>query len=349
MSIAATRQLDKQRAGTRSARTPRTLVRLRRRLRHWLLRSPRPEAAPIVLGRRRIFVLPTAAGHAYAGALLVMLVASINYNLSLGHGLVFLLAALAFVSIVDAFRNLLQLAVRPGRVDPVFAGEPARFSLLVHNPRDARRPSLRLRRPPDPTAAAFSLAARHTAAITLDCPTRRRGWLPLGRVVIETTWPLGLIRAWSVLVPDLRCLVYPAPEPDPPPLPDGPASGLGQDAVQRGDDDFAGLRTHQPADPPRHVAWKVVARGGPMLTKHFSGFAGGQLRLDWGGLPAQLDVEARIARLAAWVLAAQASGQPFALSLPDGCGPIGLGPRHVHDCLTRLALFAAPADGDDRD
>jgi uncharacterized protein (DUF58 family) len=333
--------------GTRPARRLRALARLRRRLRRWLLRKPHAEPSPIVLDHRRIFVLPTAAGHAYAGALLVMLIASINYNLALGYGLVFVLSAIGFVSIVHTFRNLLRLVVRAGRSEPVFAGEPARFSVLVDNPHDTRHPCLRLRLRRAATTNTFSLAARHTAALTLSCPTHRRGWLQLERVVLDTVWPLGLIRAWSVFAPDMRCLVYPAPEAAPPPLPDGPASGIGQHAVQRGDDDFSGLRAHQAGDSPRHVAWKVLARDGPMLTKHFSGLAGGELRLDWDALPPQLDTEARIARLAAWVLAAQAHGRPFALCLPDGCGPAGAGARHVHDCLMRLALYAPGNDDDD--
>lgn len=303
----------------------------------WLFRLRGPERAPIVLGQRRIYVLPTSAGLGMAGALAVMLIASINYNLNLGYGVVFLLAGAALVSIFHAFRNLLHLSLTPGRAEPVFAGQEARFQLLIGNPRHDRRPALQLKAPGASTT--FELAADDTAAITLAVPTTKRGWLPIGRVVLETYWPLGLIRAWSVLVPDAQCLVYPAPEAEPPPLPGDLNSGQGLQRSAVGDDDFAGLRAHQLADSPRHVAWKTVARGGPMLTKQFSGLDGGDLQLDWAALPPHLDTEARLARLSAWIRAAEARGLRYALHLPNLTVPLGAGTAHAHACLKQLALF----------
>jgi len=322
-------------------RTP-SSARLRARLDRWLFRVGPPEAAPIVLVQRRVFLLPTRAGLAFAAALLVMLLAAINYNLSLGYALVFLLGGVAVASIVHAFHNLLHLSLRPGRAEPVFAGDSARFPLLVANARTARRPALRSKA--HGASVAFDLAAGEGAEIIMACPTRQRGRLPLGRVVIETTFPLGLIRAWSVVVPDTECLVYPAPERDAPALPQAASQDGGQHRGDAGNDDFAGLRAHQFADSPRHVAWKVLARGGPLLTKQFSGLGGGQVSLDWDALPAHLDGEQRLCRLAAWVLAADAGGLRFALDLPDARGVADSGAAHAHACLRRLALFGLPAD-----
>jgi uncharacterized protein (DUF58 family) len=313
------------------------------RLDRWLFRTRTRENAPIVLGQRRIFVLPTGAGLGFAGALLIMLVASINYNLSLGYGLVFLLTGVAVVSIVHAFRNLLNLSITPGRAEPIFAGETARFGFLVHNPRNADRPALRLRS--HEAYTPFALQAYETADVTLPRRSSRRGWLQPGRLVLETRYPLGLIRAWSILTPDMRCLVFPAPESNPPPLPEGRSGSTGRPDRRSGDEDFAGLRAHQSADSPRHVAWKVVARGGPLLTKTFSGTEGGTLHLTWDATSAELDTEARIARLTAWVIAADNRDQPFSLRLPGARIGADRGTPHVHNCLRQLALFGH----DDRD
>lgn len=313
------------------------------RLARWLPWSGPAEAAPIVLGHRRIYVLPTTAGLAFAGALLVMLLASINYQLNLGFALVFLLAGVAVTSMVHAVRNLLHLSIQPGRAEPVFAGETARFSLLVENPRAERRPALQLRALDAQTG--FEVPAEQTTTVVLPCATRRRGRLAIGRVVLETTYPLGLVRAWSVLQPATACIVYPTPEKPAPPLPDGEAREAGKRAARTGDDDFAGLRPHQVADSPRHVAWKVLARGGPLLTKQFAGMGGGQLVLDWNALPAGMGTEDRLRRLAAWVLAASASGRPFRLCLPHRSTPAGTGPSHVRACLELLALHGC-GEGD---
>lgn len=297
------------------------------------------EPGPIVLGQRRIFVLPTRSGLSFMLALVVMLIASINYNLSLGYALVFLLGGVAVVSIVHAFRNLLQLSIGPGRAEPVFAGEAARFRLLVSNDRRRRRPALQFTTGDARSDEAFDIAPLDTHERTLVRPATRRGWLALGRVVLQTQYPLGLIRAWSILTPDARCLVYPAPEIKPPPLPENTGAGQGRRHGDTGDDDFAGLRTHDPADSPRHVAWKVVARDGPMLTKRFSGLEGSELVLDWSDLPANLDVDQRLSRLCAWVLAADLQGRAFALQLPGLRVATASGSQHVQACLTRLALF----------
>ena len=307
-----------------------------------LFRVPRLEPGEAVLGQRRIFVLPTRAGLGFALALVVMLVASINYSLSLGYGLVFLLAGIAVVSIVHAFRNLLGLAIAPGRAEPVFAGEVARFHLRVRNDQARRRPALRFI--DDGEALLFDLAADSFEERPLQRTTSRRGWLFIGRVVLETRYPLGLIRAWSVLRPDARCLVWPAPEPAPPPLPEGGSGLAGKRATSAGDDDFAGLRGHDPADSPRHVAWKVVARGGPMLTKRFTGLDGGDLLLDWYALPTTLDAEKRIARLTAWALKAHEQARPFALRLPGVMLAAGRGRSHLHQCLASLALHGERDD-----
>ena len=317
---------------------------LRRGADRWLFRVGAPETAPIRLTQRRIYVLPTAAGLGFAIALVVMLVTSINYNLSLGYALVFLLGGAATASIVHAFRNLLGLSVRPGRCEPVFTGEAAGFRLLIDNTRAARRPALRLRARGQ--TSAFELGPAAESTVLLACPTTRRGRLGIGRTIIETTWPLGLIRAWTVLVPEVDCIVHPAPEIDPPPLPEDGAGGTGTGgSVRDGDDDFAGLRAHRSADSPRHVAWKVLARGGPMLTKQYAATRGGDVVLDWDALAAHLDVEQRLSRLAAWVLRAEQDGRRYALLLPHTHIASDLGRDHRDRCLRELALFGiAPED-----
>ena len=112
---------------------------LSRFIQNWLFQLGPDTRLPIVLNQRRIFILPTGGGLLYALMLVIMLLGAINYDLSLGHALVFLLAGLGFVGMVHAFRNLIALRLTPLRAEPVFAGETARFRLRVENPRDHDR------------------------------------------------------------------------------------------------------------------------------------------------------------------------------------------------------------------
>ena len=308
----------------------------------WALRVRTPEPAPIILVQRRVYVLPTRAGVAYLIALLTILLGAMNYNLNLGYALVFLLAGLGIVTILHTFRNLAHLSIRPGRAEPVFAGDIAHFDLTLENARNELRSSLRLSiRDDNSIEVDAPPATRHTA--TLSLPAHQRGWLPLPRVTIETTWPLGLIRAWAYVAPDLRCLVYPRPATDAPALPWGGDSPHGSTRDGSGRDDFSGLRNHQLSDPPRHIAWKAVARqsDGPLITKVFSGAAAQRIWLEWDALPLEIDTEQRLALLARWMLDAESAGLAWGLRLPAQRLEPAHGPAQLAQGLRALALFPA--------
>lgn len=304
----------------------------------WLFRLYGPEAAPIVLTQRRVYVLPTRAGLAYAAALGLMLIGAINYNLSLGYALIFLLAGLGLVTLLHTFRNLVQIEISPGRVEPVFAGDKAHFGLRLLNRRKQERFAISLNFAGG-EAVSTDLAPDAATSINLPLTASRRGWMRPGRITLETRYPLCLVRAWSYVEPDMRCLVYPRPEVSPPPLPLSAAGETGGSHSGKGTEDFAGLRTHQPADSPRHVAWKAVAREQPLLTKQFTGASSTQVWLDWSELPNELGTEARLSRLTRWLLDAHAQGLAYGLRLPGKKIPLGHGARQFKDCLEALSLY----------
>lgn len=309
------------------------------RLKQQLFRWRSDGTAPFRLGQRRVFILPTRAGLLFALALLVMLLGAINYNLALGHALVFLLAGLGLAGMVHTFRNLHGLEICPGRCEPVFVGENARFPLLLRNDRSTPRPALMLAADPTLTTTAAVNAENSTKTAVL-LTAHRRGWLVLPRIRLSTEFPLGLFHAWSYLQPEMRCLIYPKPAMTP--LPPATASDLnGQQHGDGGQEDFAGFRDRQPADSPRHVAWKASARDGghrPLLIKQFAGGASNELRLRWQDTDAHADPEQRLSQLTGWVMAADAAGNAYALGLPDRDLPLGSGPAHRQRCLEALAL-----------
>lgn len=310
------------------------------RLAAWWSGSAEPEPGAITLGHRRVYIMPTRLGMMFAVTLLIMLVGSINYVLSLGFMLTFLLAGMAIAGMVHTVRNLARMVIATGRVESVFAGETAQFRLFLENTAPWIRPAIMVRHDASGAQTVTDVPASGNADVVLPVPASRRGWLSLTRVTLETRYPLGLFRAWSHVRPDYRCLVYPRPEKAPPP-PSVPASTYGsRRTTAQGTDDFSGLRTYQLADSPRHVAWKAVARSEDMLTKQFTGEASAELMLDWALLPAGLDLEAKLSRLAGWVLAAEAERLRYGLRLPGIDIPPGQGDTHRTACLTALALYS---------
>ena len=311
---------------------------LKQRVNDWIFQPREPESGVVVLVQRRVFILPTRYGIAYAITLLLMLVGSINYDLSLGYILTFLLVGLGINAMLHTFRNLAHLQVSPGRVAPIHAGEDARFTLKLRNPGARNRFEIGLTR--DRRAVEFHDVAAHCDAVaTVLVPASHRGLLRPGRVTLFTFYPLGLFRAWSYLNLDAQCIVYPRLAVRGTPLPQAEHSGGTGALYGRGQEDFSGLRPYHPGDSPRHIAWKAAARGQGLLTKQFTGRADAELWLDWRQFPAAMDVEQKLSQLARWVVDAQASGISFGLRLPGTTVPVAAGEAQRERCLTALALY----------
>jgi uncharacterized protein (DUF58 family) len=311
------------------------------RLRNWFYGFAPPERGPVVLGHRRVYILPTRLGWIYGAMLAMLLIGSINYALALGFALTFLLAGLGLAGMVHTARNLARLAVSAGRAEPVFAGESAQFRLYLANAANYDRPAILARHQASHAQLVVDVAAGSSSEVVLGVPAARRGRLALGRVMLETRYPLGLFRAWSYVEPDASCVVYPRPERSPlPRLAPHDEAGARRDTAP-GHDDYSGLRGYQLSDSPRHVAWKAAARTGDLLTKQFSGEASAELWLDWAQLPGALGVEERLSRLAGWVLAAERDGARYGLRLPGTELPPARGEAHRATCLQALALFGA--------
>lgn len=310
----------------------------RARYRQRLLRTQPGDREAVVLRHRRIYILPTRRGLAVFGMIAIMLLTSLNYGLSLGFVATFLLAGFAAAALLHTFRNLAGIELAPLAAGETFAGGTLPFTLAIAGSASARH--------------AISLAAGGSVPVTVDVitdtampvtlevPAPRRGRVALGRVTLSSDFPVGLWRGWAYIHFPLAGVVFPAPEADAPPLPPGHQGEDARSDAREGDADLSGLRSYQPGDPLQRVAWKAVARGAGWHTKQFEGGSSlGPAELAWSALPRTLDADARIARLAAWVLAAERVARPFALRLPGWTLPAGQGREHRRAALTALAML----------
>lgn len=299
------------------------------------LRGPGPETGPVLLDRRRVYILPTRQGLLLGAVLIAILLGAINYDNALAFVLVFLLMGLSVVSILHTWQNLQGLRVEAGSCPAVFAGGQARFPIGLGNEARQTRPALALVLPDGTETVLDVPPGLHWT--TLSHPAPRRGRLTLGRFRMATRFPLGLFRAWSPLELAGECLVYPAPAPQTP-LPAGQFGTTGSGGGRgQGHDDFTALRPYQTGDSVRQVHWKAVAQGQGMHTKQFAGEAAQELWLAWDLLPG-LPTEERLSRLCRWVLEADTAGLAYGLRLPEQTIASGFGPAQRRRCLEALAL-----------
>jgi uncharacterized protein (DUF58 family) len=305
------------------------------------IKSKGPIAGEYRLNMRNVFVLPSQAGALFGAVLFAMLICSINYGLALGYGLSFLIFGAAVVGMMHTFRNMSALSFRPGRSEPVFAGQMADATLMVKNASTLDRFALRIDADSMTRTESVDVPAKSEQLIRIAIPAPERGWMSLPRLTMSTRFPLGIWRAWAYWHPAQRVLVYPQAETPAVPLPDSLSNegdGQGSGGLE---EDLAGVRPFQAGDTPRRIAWTAMARTGTdeMLTKHFEGGATGELSLDFEKLPGTLTLEDRLSRLTRWVLDAEAVGTRYELNLPGMQIEADSGVAHKIKCLEALALY----------
>ncbi len=256
---------------------------------------PRPEAhyagrvsvlglrPPSALGTRRsslrlhthpvtLFWWLTACG------LLVVVgwVKSVNLLLLLGYGLFTLLA----VNAVSARRAVRRVQGARIVAAPGYAGRPAEVAVDVFNP--TRRPaSVTVTDAAGPVRSGWlfaPLAAGTVHRLVASPVFPRRGVYPVGPLLVESGYPLGVVRVSSRLAADAAVRALPAP---------GRIdremlrkwlirSGSGDGRTRRplvrptpGTGDVRGVRPLRTGDSPRDIHWRTSARRGTLLVREY--------------------------------------------------------------------------------
>src|SRR5688572_4005825 len=292
------------------------------------------------LTQGNIYIVPTKAGFAFALTLVLMLIASINYQLNLGYLLTFLLAGSALVSMHLTHGTLRGLTLRAKPPGAVFLGDSAEVEVVLTNQRGARHGiGLAVSRARPLSFAWCDVPAQGSAAARVRFATARRGLMRVPTLVAETRFPLGLFRAWTIWRPVAQVLVYPKPEEPPAPLPTTQAVPGSSNASRAADGgEFDGVRSYRRGDAMRRVVWKKAARTGELVSRDTSESANRELWLDFDGAGLS-DIESRLSRLAAWTLAAEQTGLAFGLRIPGIELPPAQGDLQRRAALEALALW----------
>jgi len=304
----------------------------------WARRRQGEDTPPVHLKSRRIYILPTKTGIGSAAALFLMLLGGLNYNNSLALILCFTLCGVVMVSMHECQRMLAGLRLLRAHADAAFSEQQGLLVLQFDCTDTRTRFGLLIRCAPC-EASEFEVIPGSLREVRLRYQAGARGRQRIERLELSTSAPLGLFRAWTWLHVPLTAIIYPAPVGSLP-LPSAGADLGSANQRQRssGEEEWAWLRPFQISDPPRSVAWKTFARGGPMMVAHYDAAGGRHRLLDYALLSA-LPLERRLSQLSQWVLDSERLGESYALQLPQCTLPARHGIGQRRQCLEALAVF----------
>lgn len=317
--------------------------RLQSRWRDWVNRRI-PPAREVTLDQKRLFIFPGRVGFFFMFCLMVMLLTAINFQNNLSYALTFLLSTLFIIAVLHTYANMSGLTIRAVRARPAFPGQQTEFELLVSRRKRRNHYAIHVKWP-DSSSALINLVGETSQSVQLHMPVSKRGWFKPGRLMLESTYPLGLLRCWTWIDLDLHALVYPRPVSSPElaglaaDTPDGAA------AMVVGSDDFYGIRDYQRGDSLRDIHWKGLAKGQGLQSKQYTAYAERSVWLDWD-MFAGFSVEQRLSHLCYWALEFDAASEEYGLRIPGTVIDPALGERHRESVLRALALYGEEERGE---
>jgi uncharacterized protein (DUF58 family) len=319
-------------------------MKLRGRLQAWFESRIAPRDT-VTLTQRSVYILPTRPGWMMAVTLLVLLIASINYQLNLGYALTFLLAGCAVVGMHVCHGTLRGLTMHLVAPDAQFMGASVPFCIQLSSRKRSVRYGIGMAVWGTEHWSWTDVPSQGSSKVQLSFKATRRGLQRLPTLTAETRFPLGTFRVWTIWRPAAQVLVYPAPEPHPPPLPPGlPSPGSALSSAQSPSTDWDGVRPYRRGDPLKSIVWKKAAKTDNLVSRDTQHAQQSELWLDLsrtgyaaGGNTGQSPLEAQLSRLCAWVLLADKQGTRYGLRL--GALEIGpdLGEAHQRACVHALA------------
>lgn len=296
-----------------------------------------PRAKSIQLHIKNLYTFPTLMGFAFMGLSTLLWVLGTNYQNNLILALSYLLFSLIVVAIHHTYANLSGLKISVLGAKSAFVGETLYFVLEVDGARAKGNHNLVIRWWQG-EEACFDFNPGSPAQVLVGLPATERGYLQPGKLLIESTFPLGLIRCWTWLNLDARAVVFPRPlKAAIPPQTHGEEEG-DRGAENTDGDDFAGLKSYRQGDPLKHIAWKHYAREQGLYSKEYASASQSETWLEWQSFLA-LSPEDRLSALCYWALEFDRLGVPYGLRLPGKQLPPELGDGHRLSVLSALARF----------
>lgn len=225
--------------------------------------------------------------------------------------------------------------------DEIYAGIPAPFHISISNT-GKLLPSfiVTLECPLASQPVLFPVIPADSVKYgTLQMTFARRGEQSLGRVTINSPYPVGFfIRYWTYEINHIATVF---PRPIASSYIDGggdkPASGISVRPERGHSGDIEKISPYTGSEPLRMVHWKHSARSDELHVKEFSRHLATPVEIDLDKVFGR-DLEERISG-AAWLVQRWVPERPVGLRMAERAIPAGIGRQHGLKLLNELALY----------
>ncbi len=266
----------------------------------------------------------------------VLFFMALGYANNLIYIFVFFMISVAFTGMLITNRNVDIVTLLPEQLRPqaLFVGVAGTVSVPLKNRATVKAFEIQVlfEKSKDITSKQIVEQLSEVEVEALFFP-QRRGLIQLPRLVVQSTYPFGLLRAWRVYRVEQKVLVFPEKRGDQ----KFPSDSLGEQVLQN-----AGLfrdhRVFQSSDSVNRIDWRASSRHQELLVKNFEEPERPQLRFDWDQTQNLPTFEARLSQLALWVDEAEKRQHSYSLNLGSKHFPIDHGKAQWFRCLEALAL-----------
>jgi uncharacterized protein (DUF58 family) len=275
-------------------------------------------------------------------SLIAVLIAVVYAAVSQGNGPAYLpayaLISLLLISWLHNHFNVQQVELTAHREANGFAGAVLLLPFKLRNKNNRPRFGLQLTSSLGGTVAVGKLESEVEGTISI--PGLKRGVYTVDYLEVASVFPMGVFRSWLRQAVSCVCHVYPQPlgELEAPLM-----HGIGEPdkkGQRIAGDDFAGVRNYMAGESQRHIDWKAVARGQPLMVKQFESISQKEIWLDEAPLR-KLDLEAQLSQMARWVMQCERAGLRYGMKIGQTRVQPGQGNTHYHRCLQELAAIPA--------
>ncbi len=290
----------------------------------------------------RTYIMPTRFGLYYGVSMILLLAVAYTYTNNIVYFICFFLISFGHLSMWVTNFNISRLQIEALPTQDFFADETGKLRIQIENNNEKSSYLLNVRLAKQKDSKKIEEVQRKTNQV-LEVPfhVHERGWQNVPKIILESSYPFGLLQSWKTKKSDLKVLVYPKREGTLLLPRTGQAENPDSQEVTIKDakeNDFQGHKPYRTSDSFRRIDWKALARTQHLLVKQFESESQGALQLRWDGLN-HLNFEKKLNQLSLWIDLCEKQSTPYQLVLPNYTSSMNCGPLHAKECLVKLALF----------